>query len=325
MLSSIKHIESSYPVLIIAYGRPRNIKNTLEILRAAHVPRVYVSIDGPRNQDIASLQDEILEVLQDYSSEQFEIVVQRHSVNLGVALGVISALDWFFAQCKAGAIIEDDLVLSKHFIEYGKWALKQLANQPRCLFAGGFFVDSGDFSPESPFLCKYPMIWGWITTQENWSIMRKMIFTPKTFSLTKLFSRKEQFWFVGAKRASLGLVDTWDTQLTYEFLRQDYYCILPNVPLIQNVGFDDLATHTKNENPLLQVNLDNEFTFEKSTLIVDHRFTLSYHKFLEQKIYGISFRNLFSVYKFGFEWLFTRKNHNVISLAKRERFLLAQK
>lgn len=319
MISNLEPTHSSYPALIIAYGRPGNIKHILETLRSAHVSKVFISIDGPRNQKIAYLQDEIMKLINEYSSEQFQIIVQRHFTNLGVGLGVISAIDWFFSHCEAGAIIEDDLILSKHFISYGEWALTQLRSQPKCLFASGFYIDSWSLSPKAPFLCKYPMIWGWVTTQENWLIMRKMILSPKTFSMSKLFSKRKQYWFVGAKRASLGFVDTWDTQLAYEFLRQGFSCIIPNVPLVQNVGFDELATHTKNENPLLSVNLYDGSNFRNLVLLKDPHFSHSYQSFLEKEIYGISFRHLFSIYKFGILYLFSRNKLYLRPLDERQR------
>jgi hypothetical protein len=313
--------ENRFSVLIIAYGRPQNIQRILNSLKESGLSKVYISIDGPTNDNILNLQNEIIQVIQRNTSDTFEIVLRRQTSNLGVALGVITAVDWFFSQCQFGAIIEDDLVLSDSFVEFGKWAVKHVIEHPMCLFAGGFFLNKCAFTPDGPFFCKYPMIWGWVTTQEKWIIMRDLILSPKHFSFDILFSKQKQFWYVGAKRASLGIVDTWDIQLTYEFLRQGYTCLLSDRPLIQNEGFDELATHTKKRDRVLDVALESYSNLSEISINNEIEKLNLYYQFLEKNVYRITKLNLLTIYKYAFRRIFSRRSQKLI-LAERYMTLI---
>lgn len=310
--------------LLICFSRPTLISQTLQLLKDSGIKRVYISIDGPTSSEIREKQREISRISASFHSKTFQVYLRQLSSNLGVALGVISAVDWFFSHEKDGLILEEDIVISERFIDFGQWAINQFASQPRCLIAGGFFINNTTFSPDGPFICRYPMIWGWATNQANWRTMREMIFAPKHFSLDKLFSRSKQFWYVGAKRASLGIVDTWDIQLAYEFLHQGYFCILPDVPLCQNVGFDEFATHTKTPDPILTIELDRLRDFTNAVLSKNIEYAAYYQDFLERKVYRISYRNLFSVYKLAIQSYFIKTKPPSKSLAEREKLLLSQ-
>jgi len=41
-------------------------------------------------------------------------------------------------------------------------------------------------------------------------------------------------------------IDTWDYQLTFSIWKNKGVSIIPNVNLVTNIGFDDMATHTIN-------------------------------------------------------------------------------
>jgi len=43
-------------------------------------------------------------------------------------------------------------------------------------------------------------------------------------------------------------INTWDYQWSLSIIANNCICINPNVNLISNIGFDDNATHTSNEN-----------------------------------------------------------------------------
>jgi hypothetical protein len=234
------------PVLIIAYARPALTRQLLESLKSCGIEKVYISLDGPKNKSIKQLQDEIRSTVAELESDNFKIIVRQNEANLGVALGVIRALDWFFSQCREGIILEDDLVISKKFIEFCDWGLQEIKNFPKCLLVSGYVLSPFVTQNNEAFFCNYPMIWGWATNSERWLLIRELIIRKKVFEFRIIFNRRIQFWYVGAARANLGFVDTWDTQLAYEFFNEFYYCLLPKTALVNNVGFDSSATHTKN-------------------------------------------------------------------------------
>ena len=294
------------PVLIIAYARPALTRQLLESLKSCGIEKVYISLDGPKNKSIKQLQDEIRSTVAELESDNFKIIVRQNEANLGVALGVIRALDWFFSQCREGIILEDDLVISKKFIEFCDWGLQEIKNFPKCLLVSGYVLSPFVTQNNEAFFCNYPMIWGWATNSERWLLIRELIIRKKVFEFRIIFNRRLQFWYVGAARANLGFVDTWDTQLAYEFFNESYYCLLPKTALVNNVGFDSSATHTKKP-PRIAI---QELTDYLYTIPAKHIhpealiYPGKYEDLFEKEIYRISYRNYFSIYKFWIEKIF---------------------
>ena len=84
----------------------------IDSLLAQGCKRLYIAIDFGKDNIVASSQIEYdsLEIRYENKFERFKI--WRRTENLGVAVSVITALDWFFKNEDSGAILEDDLEIS---------------------------------------------------------------------------------------------------------------------------------------------------------------------------------------------------------------------
>ena len=86
-------------VLIIAYTRPKGVSQLLKVLTSLEVRDIYDSLDGPRNEIDKTNNIEITEMVMHYSKlTKTRIHINQHPRNLGVAAGVLSAVDWFFSK-----------------------------------------------------------------------------------------------------------------------------------------------------------------------------------------------------------------------------------
>jgi hypothetical protein len=54
-------------------------------------------------------------------------------------------------------------------------------------------------------------------------------------------------------------VDTWDTQMVNAAMRNSALAVIPNVNLVENLGWGECATHTRDMPPSIQK--VNELTF----------------------------------------------------------------
>jgi len=293
--------------LIIVYARPHSLAQLLYTLKSSGICTVYISIDGPKNQTIVERQKEIRQVISKFESSNFSIISRENDSNFGVAKGVITAVDWFFSLCSEGIILEDDLVISNSFVDYCHKALGEIRKNSNCLFAGGFSINNFTDSDKSIFFSGYPMIWGWVTDRERWIVLRELILRKKRMPIQALWNRKLQFWYVGAQRADLGFVDTWDTQIAYEFVLNSYYCLLPSFSLVENIGYDDVATHTKRMPHLIQSNKIKENCSPDWNSTYSPAQDTHYDLMFDTYIYRISWRNFFSLYKFWTQYLFDHK------------------
>lgn len=280
--------------LIIGYSRPAGILNLIKSLTLNGVTRIYISIDGPKNARDIKNQQIIQKVISDYYNDKsVQIKVLKQEINLGIAVSVIGAIDWFFSQEDYGLILEDDLLISPDFLNYANICLEKYSNIPNVWMISGSQLLSGLSSKSETIWVNYPMIWGWATWANKWKEMRSSLIEDKNTTFSQSLNYRNLYWKVGAKRVLSGKVDTWDTPLAFEFKVQNKFCILPPLNLVSNIGFDELATHTtKMENgvgtpienvkkPII-INLDPEIKQVKN-------FNLN----LESKIFNIKFRHLF--------------------------------
>ena len=283
--------------LIIGYSRPSGVLTLLNSLKSNHVERVYVSIDGPRNESDKINQDKILEILQDFKgSARIKVFVKVNKTNLGVAGGVLSAIDWFFSHEEEGLILEDDLVVGDDFYQFACFGLEKFSKDSSVWMISGtqLFPNESSEAPET--WTNYPMIWGWAGWAKKWSVMRVALLQPKRIPVSKLMNPRHLFWSIGANRALNGKVDTWDIPLAYEFWSLKKICILPPVNLISNIGDDDSSTHTTSDNSALRQKIQTLPKDFQYSGVGDLSEINSYNNKLESTIFRIRRRHVLLPY-----------------------------
>lgn len=237
------------PVLVIGFNRPELMANLLENLKKNGFIKLYVALDGPRNEtDITDCQKTYKIVCS--HKENFELSLLSRTYNLGCCLGVISAIDWFFSMNDVGIIIEDDCLPDSEFYEI-------IANNvEESIDANGKNLEI--LTAHNPFefdfndrVVRSALIHGWATYSFVWNRIRKDFF-KLTFPCWKNTANKRRpissafYWWANSTRAKLGVIDTWDGIFADNAWRLGVNTIVPYRNLVNNLGFGPSATHTKN-------------------------------------------------------------------------------
>lgn len=222
---------------------------TLDSLDIDRCSKIYISIDGPRNNYDAEQQAEIINVILKFKEKNsIAVAVNQSEVNLGCALGVVHALDWFFSHETAGLVLEDDLLISADFFQTLSAFLEEadLATEVICAYAP---FETSDLEPPY-WKSKYLFISGWYLSKKLWEDTAVDIFR---FHLPYVRNKKGQwraggesiFWWAACMRVVLGFTDTWDCVFYDSFWKNGNSCYVPRKNLILNTGFDEFGTHTK--------------------------------------------------------------------------------
>ena len=283
----------AYPVLIVTYARPEGLRKILEISSSAGARDIYVAIDGPKDELTASKQFAILNEIRDFEVKNaIKIKVWQRDRNLGAAVSVVTAIDWFFTNESAGLIFEDDLIPSIEFFSFAKLGLENYEHNKEIWMISGSRMNRVIQNKNTNDWSLYPMIWGWATWRSRWSMM-KLAFTSDEKEATSFFSARANFWKVGAFRAKIGMVDAWDMPLAYFQWSNSKFSVIPPVNLVTNVGFDSAATHTSGEHyplshPIME--LPQSFQFEK---VPDISSAHEYDRDLERELFGIKWHHSF--------------------------------
>ena len=249
------------PVLVIAFNRPDHTRKLLQRLSSQGVGRIYVSIDGPRNVAEIAKCNEVLSVTKTFS-DKMEIIVLYRNRNLGCGIGVTAAIDWFFSYVDFGIVLEDDCLPEDGFFEYfknyfSKIEVYESLGVSMASAHNPFHINSGDVTSS------YFLIHGWGTTRENWQNVRRDFFKLGLPRFVNELSEKRSlsegvYWWANATRARLGSVDTWDSIFCDRMWALGKKCLIPSANLIQNNGFGEDSTHTKDPSGSILIQLEEE-------------------------------------------------------------------
>ena len=234
---------SNLAVLIIGYSRRDLIVNLIEIVLAGIPSKLYIALDGAKDENTKLAQIEILECVEKFkASTSVPIQVLQRTENLGSGAGVISAVNWFFEHETQGIVLEDDLVVDENFFVYMNKAISILKTLPCALLASGTRLNS-KYSNEVT-LCSYPIVWGWASTRDKWKLMSDLIFSKNSFRKIEGGLSEKAFWFTGKKRALKSRIDAWDIPLATGMRANGFESLVPPVNLVTNIGYDQNASHT---------------------------------------------------------------------------------
>jgi hypothetical protein len=242
-----KLFNSVAPVLFLVFNRPAETKQVFQAIREARPRRLYIAADGPRPNRSGELAlcDEVRRIATAIDWE-CEVKTLFRSENIGCKYAVSSAIDWFFSHEEAGIILEDDTLPSKSFFAYCSELLVKFRDDTRVMKVSGFNVLSGQYDyPYDYFFSNFSFAWGWATWRRAWRLNDLEL---QHWNLVKNLKFDEFYPFNKERNLcfeqALGSLDTWDYQWDFTMASQGGLQIIPRVSLVQNIGFNEHATHT---------------------------------------------------------------------------------
>jgi hypothetical protein len=241
------------PVLFLIFNRPDTTEKVFQSIRAAKPPRLYIAADGARKHkegeaDICAQTRNLVLNNIDWDCE-VKTLLRDH--NLGCKNAIADAIDWFFENEAEGIILEDDVLPSPSFFLFCDELLEKYRDDPRIGSIGGCNMAAEFIQPdESYFFSIYNKIWGWATWRRAWKLYdRTMKDWPEWHKNRGLQSMGidlsfESYWHYQFEKTYYNKIDTWDFQWLYTCWKNNLASIIPRVNLIENIGFDERATHT---------------------------------------------------------------------------------
>lgn len=282
----------SIPVLIISYSRISNVLMLITELHSQGVNQIYLAIDGSKNGD-DRLQSEIEAGARSRAAElSMELKVWRRDTNLGPAVSVIKALDWFFSIEESGLILEDDLILSRDAIQYFENSLFLFSELENIfLVTGSNYFDNFGLKERNFYATHYPVIWGWATWSNRWKGYRTEFARLSDLCIPASLNER-WFWKTGLRRCLNGIVDAWDIPLVTYQLSHKFLSIMPRVNLVSNCGADEFAGNTLVDEwplnmPLKQMIPGDLIDSTEVVELFDQKFISEIDLLFREKVYGI--------------------------------------
>jgi GR25 family glycosyltransferase involved in LPS biosynthesis len=281
------------PVLLTLHVRSEYLEEQLDTLKMAGIQELYISIDGPRNHEEELLQSKIFKLLDSIRDEFHKIEINKSDKNQGIAVAMISAIDWFFASNDYGAIFEDDVKFERETLLFFTKALESIKDMPNVLLVSGVQPFATNSASQKVQFTNYPQIWGWATYAKKWKEMRGYVFQIPS-GKQRLTRRVKNFWRVGWKRVALGYLDTWDLPIAMGMLFSNKLCMLPPVNLTSNIGIDNFSTNTHSAKFPLGLKI-SKMPHEMELDAIPSRTQIeNMNRKFEREIYEVKFRHIFS-------------------------------
>lgn len=240
---------STAPIALFVYNRPEHFLRTAEALAAndlATQSELHVFSDGARDaSDISKVA-----AVRDYCRKicGFKSVsIHCQSTNCGLAASIIDGVTTVCEQHGRVIVLEDDLVVSRHFLRYMNEALDLYECIPEVISIHGYVYPVGRPLPETFFL-RGADCWGWATWRRGWRL-----FNPNGASLlAELESRKLalEFDLEGAanytqmlREQVRGTNQSWAIRWHASAFLAGKLTLYPGRSLVRNIGFDATGTH----------------------------------------------------------------------------------
>ena len=238
-------------VLLIFWKRTHTLKRVIESISRYKPDRIYLSCDGGDSEEDRKRVSQARETVEELVNWECQIERRYLDWNSGCKKGCEGALDWFFGKESEGIILEDDIVATDSFFYYCSEALDAYRDSKTVgIICGTSFSENNTEYPNDYRFARIGHIWGWATWSDRWpSEEARMEFLENPYRRRAL--RKK----VGVQLANYyshalylvrsGRLNTWDIPFLCNLVLSNQYACIPGNNLVENIGFDAEATHTK--------------------------------------------------------------------------------
>lgn len=242
------------PIAIFVYNREDHIKRLVESLRSNALCRdseVFIFSDGPKREADCSKVEAVrryIRTLED--SDLFRTVtIEESPINRGLARSIISGVTKVIEQYGRVIVLEDDLVVSEHFLGFMNAALDRYENDPKIWSVSGF-------SREIPYLSNLntdvyfsvrAQSWSWGTWADRW---KKVDWEVKEYASFKRSWKLRRAFNAGGNdmssmldRQQCGAIDSWAIRFCFAQFCHQCYTVQPRLTFVQNGGQDGSGTN----------------------------------------------------------------------------------
>lgn len=282
------------PIVLFVYNRPVHTQKTLEALQVNPLAKrsvLYVFSDGPKSskdeQKVAEVRD-VINQPWDFK----EVNTIHRAVNMGLASNVIDGVSRVMHEKGTAIVIEDDVLLAPHALDYFNEGLVRYRDEERIMHIGAYMyqIDRSDL-PET-FFTRLTMSQAWATWERAWDFFEKDIDKIiSKFDKRKIkdfsFDHTMNFW----KQIQLqkkGLIDSWAVRWYASVFLKGGLALQTKYSLLDNIGHDGSGVHSSisrmfdteiqeteisyfpeiiEENPLAYNALKKYFKHRKGTLL----------------------------------------------------------
>jgi len=237
------------PVALFCYMRPEHLARTLDALQRnpeATSTHLRVYCDAARKPEHQAAVDAVRRLADDITG--FASVTRIHRAsNLGLARSIIDGVSTTLQEYDRVIVLEDDLVLSPHFLAYMNAALDCYAHDAQVASIHGYCYPVPQPLPETFFL-QGADCWGWATWSRAWAGFEpdgeRLLAQLTQRALVRAFDLDGSYPYTAMLRGQIaGRNDSWAIRWHASCFLHGMLTLYPGRSLVVNIGNDASGTH----------------------------------------------------------------------------------
>lgn len=237
------------PILLFVYNRPEHTRRCIESLTQnalAEASTLYIYADGAKDTTQQPAVDEVRSYLRSISGFKAVHLIEREE-NWGLARNIIDGVTTQVNRYGKVIVLEDDLVVAPHFLQFMNDALETYKDEPKV-----GHIQACDFTqdPSLPdtFLIKWTGSWGWATWERAWKHFnpngKALLEELEQRKLTYTFDFNGKYGFTRMLRRQIeGKNNSWAIRWNASLFLKDILSLNVGRSLVQNEGFDGSGTN----------------------------------------------------------------------------------
>ena len=245
------------PVVLFVYNRLDHTMNVIESLKnniLADDTDLYVFSDAAKTEKAQNSVGAVREYIRktDWRKNFRNVTVVEAEENKGLAKSIIGGVTGVLKKYGKVIVIEDDLVLSPHFLQYMNGALEYYQDAPEVWSISGYSFPMKSLKryEHDVFYSYRGTSWGWATWLDRWEMTDWDVKDfPKLMSdkeWQKRFNRGGNDLTQMLKAQMEGRINSWAIRWVFAQSNLEMYTVYPKHSYILNDGCDGSGTHVGN-------------------------------------------------------------------------------
>ena len=237
------------PILLFVYNRPEHVRRNIQALlknELAAESELFIYSDAAKDETSQAAVKEVRAFIRSIQGFK-KITITERAENWGLARSIIDGVTTQINRYGRVIVLEDDLVVAPHFLQFMNDALETYRDEERV-----GHIQACDFThdPSLPdtFLIKWTGSWGWGTWDRAWKHFNadgKALLTElESRKLTYTFDFNGKYGYTRMLRRQIeGKNNSWAIRWHASLFLKGILSLNVGKSLVQNEGFDGSGTN----------------------------------------------------------------------------------
>jgi len=233
------------PICMFVYNRPYHTQQVINSLKKNHhadESELYIYSDHAKSREHESKVNEVRDFIKQISGFKMVYIIERQ-VNFGLRRNITDGVSAILAQKGKIIVLEDDLIVSPHFLSYMNSALQIYENENKVMHIAAHIPPLNMDKDFTSFFFNVTTCWGWATWERAW----KHYNNDSKYLFQTLRKKGKSYYFdvdgsypymEHLEKNVHGMLNTWAVRWYASVTLSDGLCLHPASSLVSNIGLD---------------------------------------------------------------------------------------